>query len=251
LLERLYADRGQPGQPPASQSIWAIADFCCDYRFQALQPAPGIGPWLTAGQQLLATFNQPAQEPGDAQAFREHLAWWHLSQGRAEEARAVLQAALEPARMDRTYPRIKARILGLMGEVYRVLDCRFRAGRMLRAAERLQVEHEYHGDLADLTLAYQAKWCRRLSNALGFLRRAKETQVRLADRPGLVRSLLLEARLAGPGHVADANRAQIDSLVVQLPALAQCGRLRTVLENWTCWTAGDQLPQVSNSFWGI
>jgi hypothetical protein len=233
LLQRLYADR---------RSMPAIADFCCVYRFQGLQPPAAIDPWLEAGQQLLAEIGPTDPEPGDTQAFREHLAWCLLCRNRGEEARAVLQTAIEPTRMERTYPRIKARIMATLGEAYRVLGCRFRSGRMFRGAQRLQVENEFHGDLADLTLTCQAKWSRRPANALAFLQRAKETQTRLANRPGLARTLLLEARLSGPGTLADQNHVQLLTLRTQAPALMQCQRLTAILDGWDSWTRTDRHP---------
>lgn len=230
-----------------------VTDYCNIYRFQGgLRPdLEAMGPWIERGKRLLDAIGPSDPEPEDASVFREHAAAALLRNGRAEEAMELLQPCRVPGRLRQYSPRIKARLNAATGEAHRMLGNRREAQRLLRSAVQLQKRHNYLGHLSYFTMPALAKCARVRRAALEWLNRASEIQTQHQDRLGHAATLLLEARLCGVDARCDEILRQVTAYREQLPALSQCSRLATILDNWSTWFAGEPLDDQSDEFWGL
>jgi hypothetical protein len=205
-------------------------------------------PWIRRGQELLAG--------GDSESeteliFRDHVAYALLRHGQIERALEFLQPALAVESLSQTSARVKGRILATAGEAFRLTGDQRRAGRYLKEAEQIQLEHRYFGLLADFTYATLAKWERTRRRALQWLGKAVNIQTRNQHHLGHTNSLLLEARLCNSARRAEAARTKILAHRGELPALAECPLLSRVLEHWDTWTGGEKPTDDDTEFWGL
>ncbi|MBI4881775.1 MAG: hypothetical protein HY812_19260 [Planctomycetes bacterium] len=178
-------------------------------------------------------------------------AWLHA--GGLEDARALLEEAACSLEMMHHHPRQRGKLLGTLGEAYRVFGDPRRARALLTEARELSERHGHLGLLADYTYPSLAKLEWRQESGLAWLEKAKALQVDQGNVIGLVRTLLLEARLTGPGQSAEANRVQVDALRRRRPALhrRRCPLLNRILARWRCWVSGGMPEGVTEDFWRL
>ncbi len=119
----------------------------------------------------------------------------------------------------------------------------------LEDAEAIQVAEGYVGDRADLTLTYRAKLADDRDAALALLDEAEAVQVRLGNRLGEARTLLLKARLSSSPAVRRAACRRVVRLRRELPGLKNCRLMRTIGKNWSAWISGENRPRHRDKFW--
>jgi proteasome accessory factor A len=239
MLDRIYQGR--------EASLSVVADYVCCYRYMGLMPPDAIWGWIERGNALLAA--DPDRDPSSAVPFLGHVAYTLLRHGRADEALDVLERVRVPSRLSAGHPHAQARILAELGEAHRMLGDR-QAARWLREAKRIHRANRFHGDLADFTWTYRAKLEPNRRRAMALLGKIKTVQLRLHNRMGECRTLLLEARLADNPNLAESNRRRVLELRQQVPALGQCPRLAMILDNWDAWVH-DELARQGDDFWGV
>ena len=244
-LDRIYRGR--------SVTWGMVTDYCNIHRFQGgLRPdLQSMEPWIERGKRLLDAIGPGNPEPEDASVFREHAAAALMRNGRAEEAMEMLEQVRALGRLRQCSPRVKARLNAAMGEAHRLLGNRREAQRLLRGAVQLQKRYNYLGHLSYFTMPALAKCARVRRAALEWLSKASEIQTRHQDRLGHATTLLLEARLCGDDSRSADIRRQVTAYREQLPALSQCSRLATILDNWSTWTASESLDDQTDEFWGL
>jgi tetratricopeptide (TPR) repeat protein len=239
VLARLYR-RGP-------RSFLQTNDYCCVYRFRGLVPdLEQMEPWIRRGLEQLGNGHS---ETGDV--FRDHVAYTLLRHGRMEQALEVLQPVLTRQSLARICPRMKGRIFSTAGEAWRRLGNRRRASRYLKEAKELQLQHRYFGLLAQFTYASLAKWERTRRMALQWLTKAAVIQTGNRHHLGHANSLLLQARLCRDTQQAESARSKILEYRAALPVLAECTLLGRILEHWDAWTAGENLTEEDDDFWGL
>ena len=245
MLDRIYRGR--------SVTWGTVTDYSNVHRFQGgLCPdLQSMEPWIEQGKRLLDAIGEGAPEPEDALVFREHVAAVLLRNGRAEEAMDMLEQCRTAGRFRQCTPRVRARLTAALGEAHRLLGNRREAQRLLRTAMRVQRQYNYLGHLAYFTMPAMAKCARVRRAALQWLAKASEIQTQHRDRLGHTTTLLLEARLCRDDSRSAELKQQITAYREQLPALSQCSRLATILDEWNAWTAGELLDGQSDEFWGL
>lgn len=242
LLDQVYRDR--------PMVLIGVTDYLCVCRYQGLSPPPVTQTWIDRGHEILAL--EPRREPGTAATFFGHVGYTLLRWGDVERGRLALLQAHRADRFQRAHAHTQVRILAELAEAHRRVDDLGEAGRFLDEAEAMHATHDYRGDLADFTWTYRAKLASDRVQADALLERAKAAQFRLGNRMGVIRSMLLQARLAGASSQAMSSREWIEQTVPHLPALARCSRLAKILQQWETWTSGDLQPdEQGDIFWGV
>ena len=89
------------------------------------------------------------------------------------------------------------------------------------------------------------------SAARALLIEAKAIQSRNRNRLGLVRTLLLEARLAAKTGSPPQGSETILALSGEVPSLANCQLFKKIIEHWDAWTRDPQVVESGDSFWGL
>ena len=243
----LALDELAGSQPPTFR---LVNDYVCAYRYQGLVPPRGIEEWIKRGHTFLTS--EGTSSDGPALPFLDHWGYFLLRNGRADEALSKLQDACQLFRRENANSGAAARALADLGDAHRALGHRAEASALLDEAQRLQVDHQLEGDLADFSLTYRAKLDTNPAIALGLLDQARTIQMRLGNVMGEARTLLLEARLAGNPAVAPRCKARLNDLRRLRPALCQCRLLAKILDNWKEWTGRAADPDGGNdSFWWL
>ena len=227
-----------------------INDYVCAYRYQGLKPPPAIEPWLEKGRIYLA--QNPDLEPSVAVAFLGHHGYTLMRNGRPDEALALLEEACHPRRRPLAHPHPLSRALAELADVHRTLGHRPQALQALDEAQRLQLAHDFGGDLADFTLTYRAKLEPDRDRAHTLLGEVKAIQTSLHNCLGEARTLLLQARLSQQARVTQALKTRLLDLRQRLPALNQCPLLSKILLHWDRWISGASDPdQGADFYWWL
>jgi proteasome accessory factor A len=259
LLAWVQCRRGYPAEAESLLTHWAESrpapfalanEFLSQGRFRGLVPGGDrLREWLRRCEEILET--QPGQEPLTVFAFKGHKGFILSRDGRLEEARAVLEDALTDQERRQTNARLYARTLGNLADVWRQLDQPRQAELCLEDAERLQQARGFKGDLAEVTLANRAKLFRDPARSLDCLQTSEAIQNETGHGLGLARTILLQARLLPNPASNRLRRRTLIQLAGQVPALAQCPLMKTILRNWTPWTSGAPLEGARDFFWGL
>ncbi|MSU57201.1 MAG: hypothetical protein EXS35_03300 [Pedosphaera sp.] len=182
--------------------------------------------------------------------FREHWGAYLLAQGRLNEAETILETAVN-ARGDES--RVLNRCRATLANAKRLLGKTDEARALLEEARAHQRENRYLGDLTDFTNANLAKLFSPTdpSAAIILLSETKLTQSRAHNRLGLIRTLLLEARLAASSTAAPHGNDAILALAPEVPALATCKLFQKILARWESWSRDRSVLENGDVFWGL
>ncbi|MCC7420470.1 MAG: proteasome accessory factor PafA2 family protein [Planctomycetaceae bacterium] len=231
-----------------TEDISEIGDIVCALRYQGLCPPRAIDLWVERAERLLAS---AGDGHSSAVPLLGHLGYCRLRRGRRRAALQLLRAASNGPDFASVHPHVGSRILADLGDAYRAVGRRERATECLERAEARQREMGYFGDLADLTLTYRAKLATSPTAALELLEEAKGHQIRLGNRMGEARTLLLEARIREGAGPQRALRARLAELRSQLPALQECRMTRRITRNWLAWISGGPTIHSRDRFWSL
>ncbi|MSU61527.1 MAG: hypothetical protein EXS31_03880 [Pedosphaera sp.] len=223
-----------------------VNDYVCAYRHRGLVPAAAIERWIETGREFLAASDGNS---GTAVAFLDHCGLFLLRNGHPSEAMAALEDACRPERRLQANPGVIARALADLGDVYRAVGRAEDAHRTLEAAERLQLAQNFEGDLADLTLTYRAKLDSDRAVALQLLDQVRAIQIRLHNRMGEARTLVLQARLLRDLSATAPIKSRLHELRGLRPALSQCPALAKVLDHWDDWVTAAVDPDGGTDFY--
>ena len=105
------------------------------------------------------------------------------------------------------------------------------------------------GELGDFSLTYQPKLQPDRAEARALLHRARIIQRRQRNPVGLVRTLLLECRLARRSCLASRRKRSIIEWQRQVPALANCPQLGLILMRWDDWLSGNDCGTCTDFYW--
>jgi len=182
--------------------------------------------------------------------FSEHWAAYLLWCGQAREAEPILEGVVHAT------PRNKPeclRSLAALANAKRLLGKTDAARTLLEEGRQQQQEHRLYGDLADFTLPNLAKLISETDPvaASAVLADAKVSQSRNRNWLGLVRSLLLDARLAVRGELLPHSNEAVLTLAASVPALVNCQLYRQIMESWEIWTHDAQATKNGDVFWGL
>jgi len=127
------------------------------------------------------------------------------------------------------------------------------ARELLEEARRQQLQHHFLGDLADLTLPNLAKLMADsdLPAARSWLGEAKLMQARSRNRLGLIRTLLVEARLAARGDSPPHSNEAILALAQGVPSLATCELFNKIIQRWDAWARDPGATENGDVYWGL
>lgn len=223
-----------------------LADQLFVLRFMALAPRPEIEGIFRCvlhhcGLENLALL--PA-------SVREHYGAYQVWCGHAAEGEAILAGVLDL--LERGTPA-HPRCLVELANAWRLLGRAGPARELLEEARRQQLQHRFLGDLADLTLPHLAKVVADsdLPAARSWLAEAKLMQSRSRNRLGLVRTLLLQARLAARGDTPPHTNEAILALAQQVPSLATCELFNQIVQRWDTWARDPRATENGDVFWGL
>ncbi len=230
----------------------AIADWVNVLRFQGFMPdLEQVHPWIDRANELLSSLRRGEREPEDAAVYRDHVAACMLRHGLVDQADQLVRQPLLNRQMRHVHPYMQARLIATRGEIRRIQGRRNAARRLLKTAERIQLDQRYLGYLNFVTLPALAKCAETEHEARDFLDRAIALQQRGTDYFGLVQSWLLQARILDDPQLAAGNHDEIRSHCCDVPALANCSKLTHILEHWGSWTSGELASEHPGDFWGI
>jgi hypothetical protein len=227
-------------------SLSQTADYLFVLRFSGLSPRPEMADYIHSALNRFGG-QQTDQFPP---TFREHWAAYLLWSGQAREAEPILQGVVN------TTPRDKPeclRSLAALANAMRLLGQTDAARTLLEEGRQKQQELRFYGDLADFTLPNLAKLISETDPvaASTVLADAKTMQSRNRNWLGLVRSLLLDARLAVRGELLPHSNEAVLTLAASLPALATCPLFQQIMANWEDWTHDLQATKNGDVFWGL
>ena len=238
--------------------IAAVRDYLLVYRFQGLAPAAAMRQWCERGRAMLAQEASP--DPDSATIILACHAYQLLCDGRPVEAWNAYHDVPREAWIHSVLPRGHARILTEKADVLRRLGRTSEAASQLDAAEAMQVDNHFDGDLTDLTRTQRAKLAivaGDLATAESILTEARRIQSELANFIGEARSILLLARLnekrrrGRRSFVGDAARTRLEQIRTHRPALAECRLLSKILQHWDAWVQGRNVDGEEDFFWGL
>ena len=223
-----------------------IADFLYVLRFTSLSPRPAMADYIHSA------LNRFGGQPTDEMpaCFREHWGAYLVWCGQLAEAESILEGAVRST-MDDT-PDYHRRVTTLANAKRRLGKCD-EARALLEKARQDQQRTCCHGDLADFTLPNLAKVLCEADPAAArnLLAEAKAMQSRARNRLGLVRTLLLEARLAARGDVPPHTNEAVLALSAEVPSLATCALFQKIMALWVTWTHDFRAVENGDVFWGL
>lgn len=231
-----------------TENLSEIGDIVCGLRYQGLCPPPAIDRWVERAERLL---DGGAAVHSSTIPLMGHVGYCRLRRGKPRAAMKLLLAARKHPDFSSIHPHVCSRILADLGDAYRMIGATKRATESLALAESLQRQCSYFGDLADLTLMYRAKLADNPTIALALLEEAKTIQVRLGNRLGEARSLLLEARVREGSGPQRALRNRLKELREELPALRRCRLMKRITRNWQAWISGSATIRSRDRFWSL
>ncbi len=244
LLRRLY--------PEAPTTLRAVNDHCYVHRFAGLRPnLTAMRPWIDWGQAMLQAGGPAVADIEQMAIFREHAAIALTRHGQTDEALLVLSPALEAPVRESTSFGVQAQLLATLGETYRRQGHTNVAREVLHEAMSIQIARNETGNLVCYTWPSLAKSEEDPVEGRRWLERAKAMQQRHHDRLALAATLLLEARLAGHGPVAEQNKTHVLALQDELSALRQCPLMARIIEHWDTWTQHEPADCENEDFWGL
>ncbi|MCC7418981.1 MAG: proteasome accessory factor PafA2 family protein [Planctomycetaceae bacterium] len=226
-----------------------LVDRVCINRFFGLAPGAATTTWIERALRCMAQSN--GTHPRAAVAFRDHYTAWLVSQDRLGEAREQLECYRRGSPSSGTCPRLFARMQLTLAEIDRRQHRYDEAHRLTHSAHTLQLDKGYRGDVAEFAIPMQVRLELDLGVRLNHLESAKAIQTELGHVPGLVRTLVLEARVRGEGERSNGLRHRIAELQGRTPGLVECGILKRILANWPAWTTHQILPGATDYFAGV
>ncbi len=217
-------------------------------RFQGLAvPVDPTRNWIDRCEHLVRGNSGRVTDLGAG--YLEHKAAYLL---RCHEVEQALAALLNAQRLQGAQGHIGARIAALLGETYRRMSRIDEARRCLAQAYGIQRAGRIRGDVADYTFVILAKLEPEGGRARRRLRQAQKIQESLDNHVGLIRTLVLRARLSGdPAEIRDLHH-RINTLATPLPGVVQCSMYRHIMDNWDRWVGDPQdTDNTGDRFWGL
>ena len=237
------------GRAPArAPDLNYLIDYVSVARFQGLfVSASRTREWIDRCETLLSGRLSPSS--CTEVAWLEQKAAWLLCCHEVEQALALLQ---EAQRVPDPEGHVVARIAVSLAEAYRRMNRLDQARTCLTRAYGIQRAARIRGDVADYTFFVLAKLESDIGRARRRLRQAQKIQESLGNHVGLIRSLLLRARLSGnPAEIQDLHH-RISALAAPRPGVAQCPLYRHIMENWDRWVGDPQdTDKTADRFWGL
>jgi proteasome accessory factor A len=232
VLDELAAQRGNDGS--------LAPEYVAVYRFQGLAPtSPEVRRWIDRAD---AFMERGCCGATAVACYLGHKGYVLARTGSLRLAEGVLRRACDPRTVRDAHQRVEARSMADLADVCRILGHRRQAARWLNKAEEIYASREFPGEEADFLLTYRAKLERDARRARSLLRRAKTVQTRFANRVGLARTFLLEARLTPVRATAARRREAVIELRDQVPDLGRCTLLARILDRWDEWANACRQP---------
>jgi len=223
-----------------------IADYLYVLRFSALSPRPAMA------DHIHSALNRFGGQPTDQMpaSFREHWGAYLVWTGQVAEAETILEGAVRSSAGEE---RECGRRLVTLANAKRLLGKTDEARAHLEEARRQQEQLRLKADLTDFTLPNLAKLMADtdLPAAQMLLLQAKTDQARTRNRMGLIRTLLLEARLAARSAVPPHSNEAVLALSPEVPALATCALFQKIMSLWVTWTRNSHAAENGDVFWGL
>ncbi len=148
--------------------------------------------------------------------------------------------------------RMKARILATAGEALRLTGDQRQAGRYLKEAVQIQLEHRYFGLLADFTYASLAKWERTWPPVPAV---AGQGHQHPDAATGITSDIRTRSCWKRDSATARTGWKPPEQTILThreaLPALAECPLLGRILEHWEKWVGREKLTDEDDEFWGL
>jgi tetratricopeptide (TPR) repeat protein len=230
-------------------SFSTVCEGVAIQRFKSLVPGEGIWELARRGDALA---EQSALEAQDwVFSLQAHKGCALLHAGRLDDARTVLVQSLADSPLESSQAQMFALATADLAEIYRRLGEPALARNCLDEAERIQTGGGFFGDLTDFTMLTRAKLESVDGDVSGLLARAESIQIQNTNRMGLVRTLILKARLLHDAASANANKERILQIQQQLPSLQECPVCERILEGWDDWCAGKPPLAGQDQFWGM
>ena len=231
---------------PEHLTIDQITDYLLVLRFAGLAPRPEMEAHLAAGLRWRGNRDNTCLPAG----FREHWGAFLIARGQLTEAESMLE---ELVRSRTNEMRVVNRCRAVLANAKRRLGKTAEARALLEHTRQQQLEHQFHGDLADFTLPNLAKLLCETDpdTARAWLVEAKTLQSRTRNRLGLIRTLMLDARLAALGNLAAHTPEAIRALSPDAPALTTCQLFRQIMERWGQWAQTSSVKENGDVFWGL
>ena len=232
--------------PQRPQGLTYIYDYLSVARFQGLAiPMASTREWIERAESFIQQDSSELNSMGAA--FLEHKAGYLLRCGKLQEALATFQDA-------EGYPEANSHIRGrqaaLLGETYRRLGQIAEARRCLARAGRIQRSNRVDGDQVDYTMCIRAKVEQEAWPARHWLKVAQAIQERFQNNLGLIRTLLLWARLSK--NPQELLKWRINEIRKGLSSLDNCEVFQRVWRDWDTWI-GDKrsTDEHGDRFWGL
>lgn len=183
-------------------------------------------------------------------AYREYTGVLLTLEGKLLEAAAILEGGINES-IGET-PGLNRRRAAL-ANVKRLMGDTEESELLLKRACDSQRTFELEGDLVDLTLPNLAKLASAddPSAAAQWLSEAKSIQIGSRNRLGLVRTLLLEARLAALRGATPHNNEAILAISRKAPALGECRLFQEINDRWEEWSRDPNAQVNGDVFWGL
>lgn len=231
---------------PRNLTIDQVTDYLLVLRFSGLAPRPEMAAHLQAGFNWRGDRENVCLPMG----FREHWGAYLMARGQWAEAETILEGVVQ-SRTDET--RVLNRSRATLANAKRLLGKTAEARSLLEQARPQQLENHFQGDLTDFTYPNLAKLLcvTDPSAAVTLLSETKLIQSRARNRLGLIRTLLLDARLAASSNATPHGNEAILALSPEVPALATCKLFQQVMERWEIWTHDPGVTENGDVFWGL
>lgn len=228
----------------------AICAQVCAHRFAGLAPrAEAMREPVRQGDELIAR-NPTAASPSHF-AFLGHKAALLRNDGRLAEARAVLEQAHAMALPINPVSRVLARNLCDLADVHRRLNEPVCAAACLHQARQIQESNGFLGDFAEFNLTARARLIAHVrTEAKMLLNQSRLALRRSGHRPGMARTMFLQARLFPSLWHNQRRKRLLLSLQRDIPALRDCPLATRILNHWDQWVGGHCEPG-EDFFWSV
>ncbi|MEY2409048.1 MAG: proteasome accessory factor [Verrucomicrobiota bacterium] len=258
LTAWVQSRRGQPAEALQaldelaggnSRDLEKVNDVISTLRFNGLVARPELMlPWVQQADELLAQSPEPPLSL--RLAIPGHKAALLARTGSLAEARGMLVHAFTIGSTHNPQSRVLARNLCDLAELHRRLGDERSAEDCLERAGLIQISNRYEGDFAEFNLPRRARMIAGRAMAKSLLNQARLIQRRLGHRVGMVKTVLLQARLF-PSLWHNQRRKRI--LLAwhrDLPMLRDCPLMNRIMAHWEDWVSGVR-GEGDEDFWGM
>jgi tetratricopeptide (TPR) repeat protein len=224
-----------------------VRDYIVASSFQALAPSdPRRNDWLQRGDEIVASSRCLSTRRAEILGHKGNVL---ARTGSTQEAVRALRDACAVSEVEAIFPRMRARIMAQLADALRIAGDPDEAAHWLDQAEQIHMRGDFPGERAEYVLTYKAKLEDDKDRARALLNEAEQIQTMLSDVVGLVRTLLLAARVKSTRVEATTLMTRIMQLRKKAPDLRTCPRLKKILDHWEDWVSGRPCGDETDFFW--